>query len=320
MGPHVVGQRVVVRRLVRGESGPTGGPAMTDVLGVCESWADGLVVVRREQGDLVEIATGDIVSGKPVPPRPSRHRRLDAEEADRRVLPGWQPVESEPLGAWVLRASGGFSSRGNSVLALGDPGMPLTDAVAQVAAWYAARSLPARAHVHPEEPPAAAFAAAGWATYEPTVLMLASVPRVLRRIGAAPPGVDVRHTTSVDEGWLVSDERAARYGEPARRVLEAGEITFATVRDEAGAVLARGRGACHGDWVGVSSLWTRPEVRATGLGTAVLRSRLEWGAELGATTTYLQVVVANAAAQEIYQARGYEVHHRYDYLVARPDS
>lgn len=74
LGPHVVGRRVVVRRLLRGETGPSGGPAMTDVLGVCESWRDGRCVVRREDGSTVEIATADIVSGKPVPPRPSRRR------------------------------------------------------------------------------------------------------------------------------------------------------------------------------------------------------------------------------------------------------
>ena len=71
---------------------------MTDVLGICESWEGGIVTVRREDGSVVEIATADIVSGKPVPPRPSLHRRLDDAQADRLALPGWQPVESEPLG------------------------------------------------------------------------------------------------------------------------------------------------------------------------------------------------------------------------------
>ncbi|HET7351353.1 MAG TPA: hypothetical protein VFJ28_10485 [Marmoricola sp.] len=74
LGPHVVGHRVVVRRVVRGETGPSGGPAMTDVLGTCESWEDGVVTVRREDGTEVEIAVADIVSGKPVPPRPRRRR------------------------------------------------------------------------------------------------------------------------------------------------------------------------------------------------------------------------------------------------------
>jgi GNAT superfamily N-acetyltransferase len=313
LGPHVVGQRVVVRRLVRGETGPTGGPAMTDVLGICESWTDGRVVVRREDGDAVTIETADIVSGKPVPPRPPVHRRLDPAEADRLALPGWQPVESEPLGEWVLRASGGFSSRGNSVLALGDPGLPLPDAVERVTQWYRARGLAPRAHVHAGDDRVNAFTGTGWTTYESTSLMLAGVSRVLRHLRRDGP--DVEHRTTVDEGWLATDERAARYGDSARQVLETGEVTLATVRDEQGGVLARGRGAVHRDWVGVSSLWTRPDVRRTGLGSAVLRSLLEWGSERGATTTYLQVVTSNAAAQELYERRGYEVHHRYDYLV-----
>lgn len=82
LGPHVVGQRVVVRRLVPSESGPTGGPAFTDVLGVCERWADGEAVVRRSDGEVVTIPTRLIVSGKPVPPRTSRLARVSREEID----------------------------------------------------------------------------------------------------------------------------------------------------------------------------------------------------------------------------------------------
>ncbi len=77
LGPHVVGQRVVVRHLLPGRTGPSGGPAMTDVLGVVETWADDRITVRREDGAVVEIATDEIVSGKPVPPPPPRRRPRD---------------------------------------------------------------------------------------------------------------------------------------------------------------------------------------------------------------------------------------------------
>src|SRR4051812_44841484 len=249
---------------------------MTDVLGICESWEGGIVTVRRQDGSVVEIATADIVSGKPVPPRPSLYRRLGDVHADGLALPGWQPIESEPLGEWLLRASGGFSSRGNSVLALGDPGMPLSEAVAQVTMWYAARSLPARAHVHPDRPETDAFTEAGWSAYDPTLLLLASVAKVIRKLGPHQVA-EPRHDSFVDEAWLATDDRAARYGESARAVMESGEVTFATVRDERGAVLARGRGAFHGDWVGVSALWTDPAHRGTGLSSAVLQSLVSWG-------------------------------------------
>ena len=48
---------------------------MTDLLGVCTSWGDGECVDRPRVGRAGDIRLADIVSGKPVPPRPSvRHR------------------------------------------------------------------------------------------------------------------------------------------------------------------------------------------------------------------------------------------------------
>jgi GNAT superfamily N-acetyltransferase len=131
-----------------------------------------------------------------------------------------------------------------------------------------------------------------------------------------PVPVPVRQDVLLDEGWLATDERAARHGEAARQVLEGGEVTFATVRREDASVVARGRGVVHGDWLGVSSLWTAPDHRGRGLGTAVLRSLLDWGAERGASTAYLQVVEANTAALSLYEDRGFERHHLYAYYVA----
>jgi N-acetylglutamate synthase len=70
--PGLVGQRVVVRRLVPGETGPSGGPAMSDVLGVLASWTDEQIVVRRDDGAQVTIPRPEVVTGKAVPPRRRR--------------------------------------------------------------------------------------------------------------------------------------------------------------------------------------------------------------------------------------------------------
>src|SRR5262245_29980601 len=119
--------RVVVRRLVRGETGPSGGPAMTDILGICTAWGDGRCVIAAESGDPVEIPLADIVSGKPVPPRPSVRHRVSSYAAELHVVSLWPDVETRPLGGWLLRAAppyeGRMRRRANSVLAMGDPGM-----------------------------------------------------------------------------------------------------------------------------------------------------------------------------------------------------
>lgn len=80
-----LGQRVVVRRVLPGETGPSGGPAMTDVLGVLEVDDGTTIAVRREDGELVTFPRADLVTGKPVPPRPSVRLRVDPAEVARLV-------------------------------------------------------------------------------------------------------------------------------------------------------------------------------------------------------------------------------------------
>src|SRR4051794_17826920 len=97
LGPHVVGHRVVVRRVVRGEIGPSGGPALTDVLGTCTAWGEGVCVVQPDGGGPrapVRIAIADIVSGKPVPPRASTRHRVSPREAQLRALALWADLET----------------------------------------------------------------------------------------------------------------------------------------------------------------------------------------------------------------------------------
>ena len=69
-----VGRRVVVRSLVPGERGPSGGPALTDVVGMLEYADDQEVVVRRRDGTIQRVPRGDIVVVKvvPLPPPPRR--------------------------------------------------------------------------------------------------------------------------------------------------------------------------------------------------------------------------------------------------------
>jgi ribosomal protein S18 acetylase RimI-like enzyme len=43
---------------------------------------------------------------------------------------------------------------------------------------------------------------------------------------------------------------------------------------------------------------------------------LEWGAERGARTAYLQVLGDNTRALALYDGLGFVAHHRYRYLAA----
>src|SRR6478735_4587709 len=118
-----------------------------DAVGTLVSVDARSLVVDTRRGS-VTIERSLVVAAKVVPPRPSRrgapHLALSVEHLQRVMVQGWAPVEQARLGDWVLRAAGGFTGRANSVLPLGDPGLPLPAAVARAEDWYAARGLPAR--------------------------------------------------------------------------------------------------------------------------------------------------------------------------------
>ncbi|MGH3355072.1 MAG: hypothetical protein ACRDOJ_04190 [Nocardioidaceae bacterium] len=70
-----VGHRVVVRRVLPGERGPSGGQAYTDVLGVLEAWEEGTLVVRRADGSRVHVPEAEVAAAKTIPPPPARRSR-----------------------------------------------------------------------------------------------------------------------------------------------------------------------------------------------------------------------------------------------------
>jgi ribosomal protein S18 acetylase RimI-like enzyme len=322
LGPHCVGQRVVVRRVLPGRTGPSGGPAMTDLLGVMETWQPPTTTVRAEDGSVTEIALAEIVSGKPVPPRPSPRMRVSAEQACRLSNASWPAVHVEPLGDWLLRASGGFSARANSVMAVGDPGLPFPDAVAHAVAFYAAHGLPAWAQVVVGSATGASFEDAGWVVARPgeadSELQIAPVAQASRAVRRLRPATDTDVTVSATAtpAWLANDARARAHPSDAVAVLEGpDQVGFVSVL-EGERVVAKGRVATDGDWAGITDVWVSPDHRRRGLALVVVDEMLAWSAERGAGTAYLQVRGDNAAGLALYAGLGFRTHHTYRYLAA----
>lgn len=289
LGPHVVGSRIVVRRVVRGETGPSGGPALTDLLGTCLAWGDDSCVVQPDRGgEPVTIALADVVSGKPVPPRASTRLRVSPAEAQRRAMALWTDLETEPLGDWVLRRSAGSTNRrANSVLAAGPSGLADPAAYDAVVEFYAGHGQRPIAAVLPDSDEDALFRSRGWGLEShdaDTVFELAGVAAVQRRL-----------PRDVPEARLEGDDR------------------LVTASLEGGA--ATGVAAYADDWVGFRSIEVDPAHRRRGLAVAVMAALVEWGAERGATTAYLQVLGDNEPALALYDRLGFVEHHRYRYLA-----
>lgn len=317
LGPHVVGLRVVVRRVLRNETGPSGGPAMTDLLGICESWDVSSTSIRAEDGTLTTIALADIVSGKPVPPRPSRFARLSADEVEDRARAFFIPVETGELGDWVLRFTGGDSARPNSLLPVGDPGTDADTAIARTIEFYAARGRDPVAQVVVGSPIQVELEARGWTVLRPGEadcdVMLAGTASVRRALA----GIDtssVTHADHITRDWLAGNDRALANYDAVAASLALAHATFATI-DEDGAQRAHGRISVERDWGFVADLMVATDHRRHGYGRTMMAGLTEWAAEAGASVLLLQVLADNEPAQQLYAELGFERHHSYRHLT-----
>lgn len=237
------------------------------------------------------------------------------------------------------------------MLALGDPGLPLDAAIAEVAAWYAGHGLPPAFSVPlPALAPLdAALAERGWRAELTTHVLTSalSTPSMqsgdsaLSRPGMQPadsalstrsmrPGDFALSTPGMRgvvvglEGWPpVGWDEVYRGPEPlppgALAILAGPPIvTFAAVRDDEQRVVATGRGVVTGEWLGIAAVEVRPDHRGRGLAVAVTDALRGWGARHGAARAYLQVADDNAAARTLYARLGFTHHHTYRQRVPGP--
>ncbi|MEU4997286.1 GNAT family N-acetyltransferase [Streptomyces sp. NPDC021622] len=313
--PADVGRRVSVRQLNAGAE--TGGK-FTDTVGVLTSWNEGVVLITRRDGQRVRIVESSLVAGKVVPPAPARRRGPAASypELARVSARAWQPVESELLGEWELRAAAGFTRRANSVLPLGDPGRPLDEALDHVRRWYAERELPAYIQTATgadgtQEMLCAELEERGWEREVSAELHIGA----LAPLGDLEAEVErVRLSRSCDDAWL---RRYKRFGVPGAHVLKVlasgPSVWFASVpgaSPDAGPA-AIGRCVVDGRWAGFMAVEVDPAHRRQGLATAVMAALSRQALTEGASAAWLQVEDDNEGARALYGGLGFAAHHTY---------
>lgn len=332
-----VGKRVSVRSLTA-PSERLG--RFTDTVGILTSWTGGVLRITRRDGEHAEIEEASMVAGKTVPLTPARRRGIPSATVRELVTTaarGWPPVESGQLGEWTLRASSGFTTRANSVLPLGDPGLPAEEATERVVRWYAERGLPARVQVTAEDHALLDrdLRDRGWTAHRFTLM----------RVGALAPLADREPDPRVtldrepDARWASLYNRAegGELSPTARAVLTGGpSVWFATVPGrENGADRADGTdgtdgtdgmgpaaiGRCvvDGRWAGFAAVEVAPSRRGEGLAVAVMAELARAALAEGASAAYLQVERGNKAARSLYDRLGFVDHHAYHYLRAPQD-
>lgn len=290
---------------------PVGSVGVVGVLltSTADTWS-----IRRRDGSVTEVDVASVRACRIVPP--GRAARASVTDVERTAMQGWRALETADLGEWQLRASGGFTNRANSALALGDPGVAVDAAIDHVEQWYVERNLPVRVQLVDRDQPEgidAALDRRGWTTSPFVHVMTAELGHVLRAVPGISP-LELRLEDEPDDAWQGCYRDDGTTPPPAARAILINHpaAIFASLR-EGDRCVAIARGAVDGRWAGVHAVEVTPSHRGRGLAAYVTAAALRWCGQHGARLSYLQVSANNTPAVRLYERLNYSVHHNYVY-------
>lgn len=321
--PLRVGVRVTIRYRLPAGAGAT----FTDVIGVVTAVDETAVTVKSRKGP-VTVVRRDVVAVRAVPPAPVRrgrpHRAVGAADLQRLMADGWQGVEREGLGDWLLRASSGFTRRANSVLPVGDPSLPAGRAVDYCERWYAERQLAPMFHLdlpasgRPEDDALGAeLVSRGYVVDQPTLTMTAAATDVPRLTEASAP---VTMDAALTFPWLETYARQRRIMPGVTEQVLTGSPgqLFASTSAGDGSITSIARMSVHPGWAGIHALWVDPAQRRQGLGRTLVEAIALLAGQHRMASLFLQVEDDNEPAIALYGSLGFTSHHTYVYLVPGP--
>jgi ribosomal protein S18 acetylase RimI-like enzyme len=274
-----------------------------------ETWS-----VRRRDGSISVVNVPSIQAGRVVPPTPAM--RASVAEVERMAALGWRSLEVQTLGDWLLRAGQGFTSRANSALALGEPGVPLDAAIELIEQWYAERRLAPRFQIPSDGAPAGLVDALDrreW-SMSPTVHVMTGEVGHLLRAATGTTDLELRLDDRPDPAWLSNyrQDGGTLPSSAADLLSNHPAAVFASYRSD-GRAVAIARAVVDDRWAGLFAVEVAPDHRRLGLGALVSAAGLRWAAQRGARRAYLQVATDNQPAIGLYQQLGFAVHHDYLY-------
>jgi ribosomal protein S18 acetylase RimI-like enzyme len=306
----LVGRRVALRHRL-------GSGLLTDAVG--ELVEDGGALIVHTRRGAVRVARADVVAVRAIPPPvPRRASWAAVARLENLCADAWPARVDRPLGAWRLRAAGGFTGRANSALVVGDPGIPVPAALDIVRAFAAEHGVRPRVQVPVGSPWDRAVAATGWvldaehAAGAEVAVLVAGVERTAK---ADPQSVET--TDRPDDAWWA----LALGREPTADERWVLDPDGPSIRTAFGLVPGAGviRAAVVGEHLHLSRLAVTPDARRTGVGTRLTAAAAAWGRRQGARWVVLQVALHAAEARAFYDALGATEHHRYRYLVPPPE-
>lgn len=233
-------------------------------------------------------------------------------------LNAWPALQQMLFDGWLMRFTGGFTKRANSIVPLYASRQPMAEKVRYCENLYARDQLQTifrLTSIHDNAALDQYLETLGYAITDRTEVLTVNLTN------REPGDADSRLRLLQRDEWLAA--YAALTGMPAAaRNLHGAvlkgiqvECAFAVLGDPADP-LACGLAVAERDVLGLFDIVVATNHRRGGHGTTLVHGLLAWGHNQSCDTAYLQVVSDNAAARALYALVGFESCYHYWYRVS----
>lgn len=240
-------------------------------------------------------------------------------QLEERSINAWPALETMVDDGWLLRFADGYTKRANSVYPLYPPtNDDLEQKIAACERHYGRKGLPTIFKLTPYSQPTgldALLEQKGYELHADTSVQTVSLEEM-----ASPSIQTVQVYEECTDEWVNAfcrlsgkdEKEKLTMSQTLRKIIPA--TCYAALFHE-GEIVACGLGVLEREYIGLYDIVTDPSYRKRGFGEQLVLSIWQWGAEHGATHSYLQVVQDNAPAIRLYEKLGYKEVYQYWYRI-----
>ena len=288
---------------------PEGG--FRDLVGYLESENS----LRNRHGELIEfdvekIAIYKVIEEKIHSAGHGAPLSIRIQELERILTATWPPLRQEFFGKWLIRTSGKFTMRANSVLPsgkapYGEPSHDIDSSIAHVISHYEKEGLAPTFAI-----PLPTYAdldsklfEQGWIEKVRAHVMVADIAE--RVFGQSKFKTLI--SDNFDESWLALQEDHG-----VAELMRGYPALYASVFDGE-KLIGVGRTAHAEGWSALSRVFVDPQYRGQGVSKLIVNALLQSSLEAGIKKSVLQVDSKNLTAINLYTSLGFDFHHEYVY-------
>ena len=288
---------------------PEGG--FRDLVGYLESEN----TLRNRHGELIEfdhekIAVYKVIEEKINLAGHGAPLSVRIQELENVLTTTWPPVKEELFGKWLLRTSGKFTMRANSVLPcgkapFGEPPKEIDEAITHVVAHFEKHGLvPTFSIPLPtyQELDSKLFDN-GWIEKVRAHVMVADIAPLAMNKSKYKTTI----SESFDDAWL-----ALQKDHGVAELMRACPALYASVFDGE-KLIGVGRTSHADGWSALSRVFVEPDYRGQGVSKLIVNALLSTSFEAGIKKSVLQVDSKNTVAISLYSSLGFSFHHEYVY-------